>query len=208
MNSKKSVTVASITSVDIRGHEWAIKETVSKMPFPVESLLIQPDPRIVNLVEWSKFALDKLASYVKTDFVLLVHADGYAVNSDKWRDDFLDWDYVGAPWPQWITRSWRTMVGNGGFSLRSHRWLQAAKELAGVSQGEPEDWFCCKTHLEHFVNRGCRIAPVALAMKFSLENRIYPFQRASNSFGVHHPKRRLRKWLGLKVEGWGPDHET
>ena len=31
---------------------------------------------------------------------MLIHSDGYVINPSAWRDDFLDYDYIGAPWPK------------------------------------------------------------------------------------------------------------
>ena len=31
-----------------------------------------------------------------TDFVLTIQHDGFILNPDAWRDDFFDYDYIGA----------------------------------------------------------------------------------------------------------------
>ncbi|MDE6636463.1 MAG: hypothetical protein K2K09_07675, partial [Lachnospiraceae bacterium] len=41
----------------------------------------------------------ELADYIDTDYVLLVHADGFVIHPESWRDEFLQYDYIGAPWP-------------------------------------------------------------------------------------------------------------
>ena len=30
---------------------------------------------------------------------MVVHADGFIVHPEMWRDEFLDYDYIGSPWP-------------------------------------------------------------------------------------------------------------
>jgi hypothetical protein len=34
-----------------------------------------------------------------TEFAILVHEDGFIVNPECWSDEFLKYDYIGAPWP-------------------------------------------------------------------------------------------------------------
>ena len=57
--------------------------------------------------------------------MLLIQWDGYVVNPEAWDPAFLGCDYLGAKW-YWHDDGMR--VGNGGFSLRSRRLLDA---LAG-----------------------------------------------------------------------------
>jgi hypothetical protein len=37
-----------------------------------------------------------MGKYVNTDFAILIHDDVYC-KSDSWKDEFLEYDYVGAP---------------------------------------------------------------------------------------------------------------
>jgi Flp pilus assembly protein TadD len=75
--------------------------------------------------DYSQFVLASLLDHVDTPHVLLVQWDGYALNPEAWRGDFLDCDYIGAKW-FWAPEGQR--VGNGGFSLRSHRLLEALRD--------------------------------------------------------------------------------
>src|SRR5262249_12882229 len=79
----------------------------------VETLPIAP---LRSVAEYSEFVLKRLVDYVDTPHVLLVQWDGFVLNPGAWREDFLSYDYVGAPWP-WHQDG--RNVGNGGFSLRS-----------------------------------------------------------------------------------------
>ena len=60
------------------------------------------DPRIVNIpqiksiAEYSKFIVKDLANYFDTTHVLIIQWDGFIINPDKWTDDFLRYDYIGA----------------------------------------------------------------------------------------------------------------
>jgi tetratricopeptide (TPR) repeat protein len=75
--------------------------------------------------DYSRFVLASLLDHVDTPHVLLVQWDGYALNPAAWRGDFLDCDYIGAKW-FWAPEGQR--VGNGGFSLRSRRLLEALRD--------------------------------------------------------------------------------
>src|SRR6266850_1256662 len=54
--------------------------------------------------------------YVKTSHILTIQWDGWVINPHLWNDDWLQYDYIGAPWDDGC-------VGNGGFSLRSKRLM-------------------------------------------------------------------------------------
>ena len=75
--------------------------------------------------EYSQFVLKSLPAYIDTDHVLLVQWDGYVVNPAAWDPAFLHCDYIGAKW-FWAEEGKR--IGNGGFSLRSRRLLEALQD--------------------------------------------------------------------------------
>ena len=78
-----------------------------------------------------------LNNYIDSDFVLIIQDDGHIVNPHLWDNEFLNYDYIGAPWPN--NKKWKNRfskydekvssniirnfnlnnIGNGGFSLRS-----------------------------------------------------------------------------------------
>jgi ADP-heptose:LPS heptosyltransferase len=80
----------------------------------VEVVLI---PSIRSKEEYSEFIIKELNKYFDTDFVLLVQHDGYVLNGKSWLYEFLNYDYIGAPWLYSDGKN----VGNGGFSLRSKK---------------------------------------------------------------------------------------
>lgn len=127
--------------------------------------------------EYSRFMLRDLASHVATRHVLCVQWDGYVLDPDNWDPAFLDYDYIGAPWPHFADGM---RVGNGGFSLRSRRLVEACANLP-ISD-EPEDVAICRTHRQHLEQRfGLRFAPEELARRFAYER----MTRTGNEFGFH-----------------------
>jgi hypothetical protein len=89
---------------------------------PFRSVVIE---RLSSRADYSRFILKELAQRIATPFVLVVQWDGYVVDPDAWLADFLHYDYIGARWP-WHSDGFN--VGNGGFSLRSRRLLEACAD--------------------------------------------------------------------------------
>ena len=47
------------------------------------------------------------------DFQLSIEWDGFPINPHLWEDEFMEWDYIGAPWPPSIVKnSSVSTVGN------------------------------------------------------------------------------------------------
>ena len=74
--------------------------------------------KINSNYEYSKFILKELDNYFETDFVLVFQWDGFILNPDVWLYNFLNYDYIGAPW---FHSGLQDIGGNGGFSLRSKK---------------------------------------------------------------------------------------
>ena len=135
--------------------------------------------KITNLDEYNNIVLNDIIECINTEFVLIIQYDGFVVNPEKFIPEFLNCDYIGAPWETFNYRK----VGNGGFSLRSKRLLSAAKEYAYSRPYEqPEDYFICKDIGELLEGRyGIKFAPYAMAQKFSTEET----NVATIPFGFH-----------------------
>lgn len=202
------ITVVSATAFKINQHAAAIERTLSVLPVPAQGLLIsnerptipfsgdwQPIPKLWirrnrwTREEYSKFMLFGLPHYIQTNHAITVQWDGFGVNANRWQDEFLDYDYIGAPWPAWMNIG---RVGNGGFSMRSKRWidfaattLKAPFESSGVNGSE--DCYSCTRFRAAYEAAGFKIAPVEMAMRWSLEHPIeeYPRWTGPGSFGFH-----------------------
>lgn len=135
---------------------------------------------------YSRFVLKELTGYIETDFVLCVQWDGYILNAQNWSEDFLGVDYVGAPWPQFEDGH---DVGNGGFSLRSRRLLQACADDR-IGGSEAEDIAICRRSRPWLESEyGIRFADRDLACRFSYERTVarggeFGFHGAFNMAGV------------------------
>jgi len=99
--------------------------------------------KIVDEIPYNDFGdviYDFYAESFDTDFVINFHSDGFIQNPKAWTDDFLNYDYIGAPIIpnfQNINKSSQNTVfpfiGNGGFSLRSKKLCQKIKKLKEIN---------------------------------------------------------------------------
>jgi len=128
----------------------------------VRPLRIEP---LRSIDAYSRFMIERLPALVRTAHVLIVQWDGFVIHPDRWRDDFLQYDYIGAPWHY---HEGPHRVGNGGFSLRSRRLLQALPPLPDHFD-EPEDRFICQTWRPQAEALGLKFAPPGLAAEFSID---------------------------------------
>jgi len=152
--------------------------THESMSLPIRGIEVVKIPPIRSREDYSRFMLGELARHIETDFALIVQWDGYVLRPEAWRPEYLEFDYIGAIWPQFNDAN---SVGNGGFSLRSKKLLHACKEqLKFVT--EAEDIAICRTNRkvleQHY---GIRFADSALASTFSYE-RNHP---TGGEFGFH-----------------------
>jgi tetratricopeptide (TPR) repeat protein len=128
--------------------------------------------------DYSRFVLKSLLPYVATSHVLLVQWDGFVANAAAWEDAFLDADYIGARW-FWFDDGMR--VGNGGFSLRSRRLLEALADRR-IELAEAEDLTIGRAYRPLLESEyGIRFADEAMADRFAFE-AAYPIGKP---FGFH-----------------------
>lgn len=145
------------------------------------------EKNIDNMTDYNRFMIESLNSVINADFVLTVQSDGYIINPNLWQDKFLDYDYIGAPW------YWHGVCGNGGFSLRSKKFLHLSSKLEYSKNLQdrkvPEDSFLCLSEYnrKYFTDNGIKFADVETAIKFSFEHPMPQFinHKKNNSFGFH-----------------------
>lgn len=143
----------------------------------ITNLKIISIDHIVDLTTYSEFILKGLNEYIKTTYVLIVQWDGFIINPKLWQDRFLEFDYIGAPWP---TKD-GLLVGNGGFSLRSKKLLNALQDNS-ITAKHPEDQCICLENRKYLEKvHGINFAPGELAEQFAFEIQKPSF----NCFGFH-----------------------
>lgn len=167
-----------------------------------EEIDIIKDTDKIDETKYAAMCINRLNHFVETDYAMVFQWDGFVINKDLWKDKFLDYDYIGAPWFFPIENT----VGNGGFSLRSKKFLEVSEKVEYTPKectyyldiqrqarpvAAPEDWFLCYHKYEHLKSEGIKFPDMQTAYEFSVEHptpkKIY--QRnillSYNSFGFH-----------------------
>ncbi len=184
------VTLCAVSSVNMPATVAALQRSLAHADFAACVLLsdVTPaelDPRIRHVtidrletsIAYSHFMLKCLVDYVSTRHCLLVQWDGFVLDGRRWNPQFLDYDYIGAVWPQFDDGF---DVGNGGFSLRSRR-LMSACQSPDFQMHHPEDVAIGRTNRAWLEAKGMRFADEQVADTFSCERQ----GKLSRSFGFH-----------------------
>jgi hypothetical protein len=145
--------------------------------FAVPGVEVVRIPRIGSSAEYSRFIVKDLNRHIRSAFVLVIQHDGYVLDAGQWSPQFQDYDYIGARWPSGGEHA----VGNGGFSLRSKRLLEALQD-DHISSFDVEDLAICLAYRPYLERaHGIKFAPGDLADRFSFEG----IPRALATFGFH-----------------------
>lgn len=127
--------------------------------------------RLTSLEDYSKYVMKTTPDFVEADYVMYIQWDGFPLNPFKWNPKFLDYDFIGAPWP-WKTGNDNMGMGrgfNGGFSLRSAKLVKLQKNIPWIFDRWHEDAVITDICRDMFIQQGCKYAPYELAKQFSLE---------------------------------------
>lgn len=134
--------------------------------------------RLTSRQDYSRFILKELAAFIETPFALCIQWDGFVIRPEAWNAEFLEYDYIGAPWPQFHD-SWN--VGNGGFSLRSLRLLRATLDDRVPVDGAEDVIICRDARPILEADHGIRFADSAVAARFAFERSL----AQGTEFGFH-----------------------
>ena len=140
-------------------------------------------PKMSNLDEYSYACIYELPKHINTDFAMVIQDDGFVVNADSWREEFLEYDYIGAPWPipqddfSYRDKNGELIrVGNGGASLRSKKLLDLPVDLdlewKAFHGYYNEDGFICVYYRHKYIEHGMNFADTNIAKYFSHESMI------------------------------------
>lgn len=104
--------------------------------------------------------------FIKTKHSLNIQWDSHIIDASKWKNIFLRYDYIGAPW--WFPA---LNVGNGGFNLRSKRLTDfVLLNQDKIKFNEPaDDNIISRQYRPSLEEAGFNWAPVHLAWDFAYE---------------------------------------
>lgn len=203
----KNVTIVSVACLRVPETIKAIHKSMCGINFGASKLLTSEDftDDIIEIIKidrldyenYNRFVVFELYKYIDTDYALIVQDDGYVINPEMWRDEFFNYDYIGAPWmlpPPNDSISFRDpfgnimRVGNGGFSFRTKKLLEMPTKLnlewrSYYGYFNEDGFFTC--HNRHLIEaQGCVYAPIDVAKYFSHEAEI-PEIQGITPFGFH-----------------------
>ena len=214
-----NVTLAAMTSVKIYETIKALTYSMQGIKFGEVVLISHRKPLLLpkgitykqtdKLTDIDCFNYQvayELGKYIDTDYVLLVHYDGFVVHPEKWQDAFLTYDYIGAPWPipaPGQSHCYHDIYGNlcrvgNSVSLRSKRFLDFPKQEGFLWEKDEdgfynEDIFLCCRNKHRFEEAGMRFAPVELAAQFGHEHPVPETEQVDVPFVFH-------KWWGRNAD--------
>lgn len=139
------------------------------------------DP-ITSIDFYNKFCIFELHKHVKTTHALVMQFDGFVLNPSEWSPMFMHYDYIGAPWPK--ENHGEHNVGNGGFSLRSKKLMEAVtKYTYAYSENVPEDIHIAQRLRQKLeADDDIHFPHESIASHFSAESYIYRYP----TFGFHN----------------------
>jgi hypothetical protein len=213
----EEVTLVCVSGVNIEESIYALWRSSRSIKFRSIKLITNKNLKFVpkwltlemasenslsSIDDYSFYCVYSLHKHIKTKHVLVIQADGYAINGSKWDDNFLNYDFIGAPWKirsdAYIDPFGNHQrVGNGGFSLRSKKLLEVPlykNIIWNVNQGsfykhmnannQAEDGIICIHNRHLYLEAGCKFAPFEVALNFSREQSL-PENLNLRTFGYH-----------------------
>jgi|SRR3990167_6096803 len=187
------VTLCTIgDKIFAESNQRALDYSTKEIEFGAVKNIIHPCGSIES---WNYAVVFELGKYINTKYALLVHPDGYVVHPESWKNEFLDYDFIGAPWPSpQDDYSYRTpdreimRVGNS-VSIRSKKLLDLPKTLnlrwKSYHGNTNEDGFITCHNRRILQHRGCRFAPLEVAKWFSRELDIPENVDVDKPFAFH-----------------------
>jgi hypothetical protein len=199
------LTLPDITLVAVvtRAHDLArvaINDCVSKVSFGGVLIYTNEPGRVAvsnaeyaTVSDWptkreaGNFYYTDAAKPIKTSRALLMEWDAGIGDVAAWSDEFLEYDYIGAPWP-WLRNGDPLNVGNGGFALYSKRLIDFVYANR-VRFPMWTDMDISRTHRPAIEREtGFKWAPAEVAERFSFEGwngRGGANKPTQPSFGYH-----------------------
>ena len=161
----KVVLITDLAKLSERINDKTSNQTEDRKVARLQGIEYIQAPPIKTTKDSSDLLLTGLHQYVTGSHVLVIQWDSFILQPELWADDFLQYDYIGAVWPHHPD----TPVGNGGFSLRSVKLLEALESPA-ITKSHPEDFCICVDNKITLENQfGIRFAPTNLAEQFAVE---------------------------------------
>lgn len=178
------ITLIALTNKDFEGHKRAIDRSCEEIDFGAVKLIW--DEKCTSIDLWNYKIIYDLWKYVDTTHALLVHADGFVIRPKLWNPKWLEYDYIGAPWPL-PKDNYSYRDGNANLIRVGNSVSLRSKKLMELTAQMPEEYFwsikekfgntnedgfiCCHSRL-WLDHHDCKFAPLEEAIHFSKEHEI------------------------------------
>jgi glycosyltransferase involved in cell wall biosynthesis len=189
-------------------HNYEFMKTMAATIHPAIRVLLTPYSNLTPSAYSTLLASADFWNLLSGDKILIYQED--SVIFRKGIDEFMDYDYIGAPWPSGQNDA-PILVGNGGFSLRSRSIMLdiiAKKNIADTVPNSstadymrntgstviPEDVYFSKNMQELGIGR---VAPWNMAFRFSTETQYNPQSFAGHNFWLNDNEWKERLYRSL-----------
>jgi hypothetical protein len=180
-----NVTLICVDSIDTKLASKVLDICQREIEFGAVKLI---DANLTSLVMYSVWCLTELYKHIDTTHFLIVQRDGFVLNSQSFKMEWLELDYIAPLFVQ------MDIVGSGGFSLRSKRIMEYAahilpkwngteshaKELQKILGYYEDGVICLKREFSHF-----KFATKEQASEFGQGGNRNPEYFNEKPFGFH-----------------------
>lgn len=151
----------------------------TNIPLRLEGITVIQIDELKGKDGYSHFLLKEAYKYISNDFVLVVQHDSWILDTEQFDEKLYDVDYAGALWLE----NDGLANGNGGFSWRSYKLMEAVGKDDLINATTPEDVALCRVYRRYLEkNHGLIWANDDMCEQFSFELRC----PVKPTFGFHN----------------------
>ena len=190
------VSLILLTNRDFEGARYAVEQSCRDIEFGAVKIIW--DEKINGIDEWNRKIIYDLHKYIDTSHALLIHQDGYVINPHLWNPEWLELDYIGAPFPlpkdnfSYLDDLGRLQRVGNSVSLRSKKLMEAVAKTPEeyfwyfkVKYGNTnEDGYISCHNRSYLEGLGLKFATLEQAVRFSKEHDI-PENIGIETFAFH-----------------------
>lgn len=190
MLSLPNVTLICLTNGDFDDHVEAIERSSTDILFGSSKIIYDFDCDSID--EWNRKVIQDLYKYVDTTHALLIHHDGYVINPHLWKNEWLELDFIGSPFPlPTDDYSYRDEEGDiqrvgNSVSLRSKKLMERVAQFEWKSYhgNTNEDGFISVHHRKQLEKEGFKFGTFEQALDFGREHDL-PEHKGRDTFLFH-----------------------
>lgn len=186
------VTLICLTGKNYKTSEHLLAMASSCMGINFGAVKLVQLPEIVDINSWNKAVIYELHKHFETTHCLFIHDDGSVIHPELWKDEWLQHDFCGSPWPlptdEFSYRNEKGVIVRVGNSvgLRSKKLMEliAAREWEPYFGNTNEDGFITCHNRVWLEEQGCTFMPFEQALDFGKEIEL-PEHKGRDTFLFH-----------------------